>query len=226
MAAPLLDVVSVFVAPDGSGGNLLGAFLDPVEVPEHRFQSIAAELGFSETVFVTDRSRARLRIFTPTLELPLAGHPLVGTSWLLRQEGPAPSLLRPPAGELATWQEGGLTWIRALATDAPQFDLVHVESRELVERLDGAPDGGGRTVAWAWSDERAGAVRARAFLPDLGVAEDEATGAAAIRLCDGLARPIRIRQGTGSILHARPAGGGTVELGGAVRAVDRRPYDG
>lgn len=224
MAAPLLDIVRVFVAPDGRGGNLLGVLLDPGDLPEHRFQSIAAELGFSETVFVTERPRAGLRIFTPTLELPLAGHPLVGTSWLLHREGPAPSLLRPPAGEVMTWQEEGLTWVRAPAADAPEFDLLEVESTEAVEWLDGAPDGGGMTVAWAWSDERAGAIRARAFLPDLGVAEDEATGTAAIRLCDRLARRIRITQGTGSVLHARPAPGGAVDLGGAVTAVDRRRY--
>ena len=48
---------------------------------------VAAELGFSETVFVEDRESGRIRIFTPGLELPFAGHPTVGTAWLLAETG-------------------------------------------------------------------------------------------------------------------------------------------
>lgn len=221
----MFDVLRVFVAADGRGGNPLGVFLEAGAVPEPRFQSIAADLGYSETVFVTDRAEARLRIFTPALELPLAGHPLVGSSWLLHRDGPAPAVLRPPAGEVPTWQDGALTWIRARPADAPHFDFVELGSADEVERLGGAPDGGGTTVAWAWLDEVAGTLRARAFLSDYGVPEDEATGAAALRLCDLLARPVEIRQGEASVLHTRPADDGRVDLGGRVEALERRPYE-
>jgi predicted PhzF superfamily epimerase YddE/YHI9 len=220
-----LDVLRVFVGPDGRGGNPLGVFLDPAGLGGADPQRIAADLGFSETVFVDDRPSARLRIFTPSLELPLAGHPLVGTSWLLHREGPAPAVLRPPAGEVPTWQDGELTWIEARPADAPDFDLVQLESPETIDTLNGSPDGGGKTVAWAWIDEAAGAMRVRAFLPDLGVPEDEATGAAALVLCAGAARPVDIRQGLASLLHARPADGGTVAVGGRVAPVEQRPYD-
>lgn len=224
MPGAQLDVVRVFVSPDGRGGNPLGVFLDPAGLAGADPQSIAADLGFSETVFVEDLEQVRLRIFTPALELPLAGHPLVGSSWLLHRGGAGPSVLRPPAGEVPTWQEGELTWIRARPEDGPEFDLVQLDSAEAVDRLESAPDGGGRTVAWAWADERAGEVRVRAFLPDLGVPEDEATGAAALRLCAHLEREIEIRQGVGSLLYARPAFEGTVELGGRVEPVERRLY--
>ena len=100
-----LDVLRVFVAPDGRGGNPLGVFLEPGSLGDADRQRIATDLGYSETVFVDDRASARLRIFTPSLELPLAGHPLVGTSWLLHREGPAPTVLRPPAGDVPTWQD-------------------------------------------------------------------------------------------------------------------------
>lgn len=225
MPAPQLDVLRVFVAPDGQGGNPLGVFLagDTLVGSE---QPIAADLGFSETVFVYDRDSARLRIFTPAVELPLAGHPLVGTSWLLHREGPAPAVLRPPAGEVPTWESPGLTWIRADPEVAPDFDFVQLDSAEAVEALTGAPDGGGKTVAWAWSDEASGAMRVRAFLPDFGIAEDEATGAAALRLCAHVERAAEIRQGSASVLHARPSEDGRVDLGGRVEAVERRPYDG
>lgn len=209
----------------GRGGNPLGVFLDASRFSERDYQRIAAGLGFSETVFVEDQDEAQLRIFTPTLELPLAGHPLVGTSWLMHRAGAPAPVLRPPAGEVPTWQAGGTTWIRANPADAPRFDFVELGSPEEVERLAGSPDGGRTTVAWAWRDERVGSVRARAFLPDLGVPEDEATGAAALRLCALLERPLEIHQGVASRLEVRPAESGTVELGGLVEAVERRPYE-
>lgn len=220
-----LDVLRVFVGPDGHGGNSLGVFLDPDALGGADPQRIAADLGFSETVFVDDRETARLRIFTPSTELPLAGHPLVGTSWLLHREGPAPAVLRPPAGDVPTWEEAGLTWIRARPQDAPDFDFAELESAAAIDALEASPDGGGKTVAWAWVDKAAGTMRVRAFLPDLGVPEDEATGSAALRLCAGAGRPLEIRQGAASVIDARPGGDGTVAVGGRVEPVERRPYD-
>lgn len=217
-------MVRVFVSPQGEGGNPLGVFLDAGALAGADPQAIAADLGFSETVFVEDLELARLRIYTPALELPLAGHPLVGTSWLLHREGHGPAVLRPPAGEVPTWQDGEETWIRARPEDAPEFDFVELDSASAVASLESAPAGGGRTVAWAWTDETAGRIRVRAFLPDLGVPEDEATGAAALRLCARVARAVEIHQGSASVLKARPADGGTVELGGRVEPIERRAY--
>jgi predicted PhzF superfamily epimerase YddE/YHI9 len=219
-----LDVVRVFVSPGGEGGNPLGVFLDAGQLDGADPQTVAADLGFSETVFVEDLALARLRIHTPAVELPLAGHPLVGTSWVLHREGRAPAVLRPPAGEVPTWRDGEETWIRARPEDGPDFDFVELDSASAVEALEGAPDGGGRTVAWAWADEDAARIRARAFLPEYGVPEDEATGAAALRLCARVARPVEIHQGVASVLRARPANDGTVELGGRVEAIERRVY--
>lgn len=224
MTTAELHVVRVFVGPPGAGGNPLGVFLDGGSVGTDRYQPVAADLGFSETVFVEDRDEARLRIFTPALELPLAGHPLVGSSWLLHRDGPPPGVLRPPAGEVPTWEDGGHTWISADPEDAPHFDYVEMGSVADVEALTAAPDGGRTTVAWAWGDEAAGVVRARAFLPGYGIAEDEATGAAALRLCALAGRPLEIHQGRASVLHTRPAGN-RVELGGVVELDERRAYE-
>lgn len=224
MVPPELDVLRVFVSGPRRGGNPLGVFLEPGAMPASAYQRVAADLGFSETVFLESRAEARLRIFTPSRELPLAGHPLVGTSWLLHRVGPPPRTLRPPAGEVPTWQRAGLTWIRASASDSPAFDFVQLDSADAVERLAGSP-GGGTTVAWAWLDESAGVVRARAFLSEFGIVEDEATGAAALRLCAALGRPLEIRQGRASVLRTRPAADGRVDLGGEVEAVERRAYE-
>ena len=213
---PTLHVVRVFCAPDGSGGNPLGVFLNGSEIPEDRRQAVAAELGFAETVFVNDRERAEVRIFTPELELPLAGHPLVGTAWLLAHEGEPVDVLRPPAGEVGVRRERELTWVSARPEWAPHFDFVELESPDDVEALDGAPDGYGWVGLWAWIDESAGLIRERVFVPEAGIPEDEATGAAAMVLVAQLEREIEIRQGSGSVIHARTLDGGRVEVGGRV----------
>ena len=101
-----LHVLKVFVGEDGAGGNPLGVFLEGGEVPEDKRQGVAADLGLSETVSVEDPGRGALRIVTPGTELPFAGHPLVGTAWLLAEEGFEAPVLRPPAGEVPVRTEG------------------------------------------------------------------------------------------------------------------------
>lgn len=67
-------------------GNQLGVFTDARELDSETMQALARELGFSETTFVLPPERggaARVRIFTPRRELPFAGHPILGTAWVL-----------------------------------------------------------------------------------------------------------------------------------------------
>jgi trans-2,3-dihydro-3-hydroxyanthranilate isomerase len=67
-------------------GNQLAVFTDAREIPEEQLQPLAREINFSETVFVYPAAgdgHARIRIFTPTLELPFAGHPVLGTAFVL-----------------------------------------------------------------------------------------------------------------------------------------------
>ncbi len=68
-------------------GNPLAVVLCDAHPPTAVMQSLAAELGLSETVFAVQGTQPSLRIFTPTTEIPMAGHPLVGTAWVLRDEG-------------------------------------------------------------------------------------------------------------------------------------------
>ena len=218
-----LRVVKVFVGPGGSGGNRLGVFFDAADVPAARRQEIAADLGYSETVFVADAARGRLWIHTPARELPLAGHPLVGTAWLLAEQGRPVDVLRPPAGDVATWQADGRTWIRADPDLAPHFDLTPLGSVAEVDAHPGAgPDA--HLQVWAWEDEAACRVRARVFPTSMGVTEDEATGSAAMRLGQQLGRPLVIRQGVGSEIVVRPGPDGTIEVGGHVESIETRDY--
>jgi predicted PhzF superfamily epimerase YddE/YHI9 len=222
---PYFHLLNVFSDRDGEFGNALGVFLDGAAIPDPAGrQAIAADLGYSETVFVDDARRGELRIYTPATELPLAGHPLVGSAWLIARELGSCEMLRPPAGEVPTWQDGDLRWIRARADSGPAMVLRQYDSPAEVDALDGAPDGLGFVDCWAWLDEDAGLVRARVFAPDAGIHEDEATGAAALRLGEQLERAIEIRQGRGSVIHAQPGPDGTTEIGGRVVYVEARPY--
>lgn len=219
-----LHVLRVFVDEGGAGGNPLGVFLESHEVPEQDRQNVAADLGFSETVFVEDPGRGELRIFTPTTELPFAGHPLVGTAWLLAREGAGASVLRPPAGEVPTRTEDDFTYVSGQPEWAPPFEHVEFDSPATVDELTGPPNGHDLVGAWAWEDEEMGHVRARVFPLRLGIEEDEATGAHAVRLCAHLGREIKIHQGKGSLILARPRPDGTVEIGGRTELIEVRQY--
>ena len=67
-------------------GNQLAVFTDARELPEERLQPLARELNLSETVYVypgEQGGHAKIRIFTPTTEVPFAGHPTLGTAFVL-----------------------------------------------------------------------------------------------------------------------------------------------
>lgn len=210
------QVLRVFVNEDDEWGNPLGVFLDGWQVPERKRLAVAAELGFSETVFVDDRVEGRLRIYTPEVELPFAGHPTVGVAWLLAHEGAPADVLRPPAGEVWVRHVGDETYVAARPEWAPAFDYLQLSTSAEVRDL-GPLTTARNTYAWAWIDEAAGTVRARSFVPEAGIAEDEATGSAAIGLCARSGRPLVIHQGHGSVLRCQPLEDGRVELGGRAR---------
>ncbi len=217
-----VTVLRVFSAADGRGGNPLGVVVEGRAVPSGRRQAVAAELGYSETVFVDDATTGEIRIFTPAAELPFAGHPTVGTGWLLRGLGHDGSVLHCPAGDVATWQDGDLSWIRARPAWVHPITVAELPSAAAVEALAGPPPGDGSYYAWAWIDEPAGLLRSRYFVPDYGIGEDEATGAAAVMMGGLLGRPLEIRQGVGSVLYVLPGPDGTVEVGGRVDALGER----
>ena len=219
-----LHVLRVFCGPDGTAGNALGVVLDGGAYPaREQRQQLARELGFSETVFVDDPASGRVDIYTPSARLPFAGHPLVGTSWLLRDHGCTVDLLRPEAGDVPAWQDGDFHWIRGRAEWASGRRTRQYASVAEVDALTVPPPGTGWLYAWSWSDEPSGSVRTRGF-PGRGdgIDEDEATGAAAVVLTAELGRALDIRQGVGSQILTRPGADDTVEVGGRVVPVELR----
>jgi trans-2,3-dihydro-3-hydroxyanthranilate isomerase len=78
-------VVCDVVTDTALTGNQLAVFTDARELPEERLQELAREMNFSETVFVypSEDAHAKIRIFTPAAELPFAGHPTLGSAFVL-----------------------------------------------------------------------------------------------------------------------------------------------
>ncbi|WP_433656285.1 PhzF family phenazine biosynthesis protein [Nocardia sp. CA-128927] len=214
------DVLRVFCGADGRHGNHLGVVRDGAAIPaEAERQAFARKLGFSETVFIDDPERGVIDIYTPTLRLPFAGHPCVGSAWLLD----VPTLVT-QAGVVGTRSDGEFTWIAAQADWAPPRTLRQYDSAAEVDALP-IPEPGDWIYAWAWQDETAGQIRARAF-PGRGdgIDEDEATGAAALLLTASLARPLHISQGRGSRIVTAPQPNGQIEVGGRVRLETKPEY--
>jgi trans-2,3-dihydro-3-hydroxyanthranilate isomerase len=114
-----IRVVDVFTEKP-LAGNQLAVVLDGRGISSELMQRIASEMNFSETTFVLppdDASHAaKVRIFTPVGELPFAGHPTIGTAWVLAHEGVVADgavefVLEEKVGPVAVRRDGNSIWM-------------------------------------------------------------------------------------------------------------------
>jgi predicted PhzF superfamily epimerase YddE/YHI9 len=215
-----VTVLRVFTDEDGNFGNPLGVVDASQAAPAER-QRIAAQLGYSETIFIDvpnpGSTTAHARIYTPATELPFAGHPTVGASWWLRDRGTPVKTLQVPAGLVQVTYEDDVTAVSARSEWAPEFAIYDLESTD--ELFDADPDDYPDDIQnylWTWTDRERGAIRSRMFAANLGVPEDEATGAAAVRITDYLSRDLTIVQGKGSVILTSWSPEGWVRVAGRV----------
>jgi trans-2,3-dihydro-3-hydroxyanthranilate isomerase len=126
-------VVSVFTkAKEGPlrSGNPLAVFPDPGDLTSDQMQAVSRTLNLSETTFVTGihRDSYDVRIFTPQEELPFAGHPTIGTAWVLRHLGVLGGDAieqRSDAGPTPVRTDGDRLWLRR--SGEPGEDLARRE---------------------------------------------------------------------------------------------------
>jgi trans-2,3-dihydro-3-hydroxyanthranilate isomerase len=220
------------------GGNQLAVFLDGRGLEAGEMQAIAKEMNFAESTFILPAEQpgtdVRMRIFTPGEELPMAGHPTIGSTFALARTG----MIRPdrkgivfglgigPTPVSLTWKNKALTFawmtqrtptfgevisdragaaaalglspaavtstglpVQVVSCGVPflfvplatrrAVDTASVDRAALTAFLQSA-DGGARAV-FIFSPERGrdkATAYSRMFAPDLGVAEDPATGGA------------------------------------------------
>ncbi len=118
--------VNVFAEDDQYSGNPLAVFVVPKGMKAGEMQKIAQELDFAETSFICDFEEAtgchQARTFTPRGEVPFAGHPALGTAFVikhfLRKETPGIKLSLPAGEVTVTAAEDGLMWMDMLP---PEF---------------------------------------------------------------------------------------------------------
>ncbi|MDH3729915.1 MAG: PhzF family phenazine biosynthesis protein [Acidimicrobiia bacterium] len=204
----MTDVRVLRVFTRGSeGGNHLGVVEDAIHLDAAAMQSLASFLGYSETIFFDD---THVRIFTPTAEMPFAGHPIVGAAWTLGEgRDGASGTLTIEIGEVSYSIVDGVPWVTLrqpgsvteITSDrATPLDLPAPERTWLVElplpylvmeyaNVDDVASAKPDMAAMAALDpqvyifaEGFDSVRARFFAPALGVDEDPATGSAAVAL--------------------------------------------
>lgn len=118
-------IVDVF-AEKKYAGNQLAVFLDADVLSAEEMQKIAREINFAESTFIIkiqpEKNYASIRIFTPEHEMQFAGHPVIGTSWVLMNKifknQPEKITLSVPIGEIQVHKSGDLVWLQAAQ---PQF---------------------------------------------------------------------------------------------------------
>lgn len=200
-----IERVRVFTDEAGRHGNPLAIVVNGARHDDASALRIAAAAGASETVFIDDADTGRVRIYVPRARVPLAGHPLVGTAWYLRHAGMDVERLLTDAGPVDVSADGhGATIVSAAGRGVP-WVTTRLGDTAAVDAADASGEAR-HDYVWAWIDEKAGSVRARAFASVSGTREDEATGGAALQLAAELGRALRITQGRGSIIDVVPRG--------------------
>lgn len=204
-------VIRVFTR-NGAGGNHLGVVEDVSGLDTEKMQSIAAELAFSETVFIDAEPDGvpLTRIFTPEMEMPFAGHPLVGAAWvMLGKDARAIDRLRCGIGEVRIRRDGDLMWVDApifpgnagvdessfavqvglqepvsswRVTMPLDYRMVELPTEEDVSRVQPDTTAFGDAHGLTVFAHHGEHVRMRFFIPEAGIEEDPATGSAAVAL--------------------------------------------
>ncbi|GGF25672.1 PhzF family phenazine biosynthesis protein [Flavobacterium limi] len=122
-------------------GNQLAVFLDAENLSSEEMQKIAREINFAESTFVTkldkENNKAEIKIFTPSQEMMFAGHPVIGTSWVLMNKifdnSPDEIKLNVPIGPIAIHYKEDLIWLKAAQ---PKFwDIFSKEDFTLFSNL-------------------------------------------------------------------------------------------
>ena len=118
---PTMDctIVDVF-AERPLAGNQLAVVRGCAHLDDAAMHAIAREMNFSETTFVLEEGvdEARVRIFTPVRELPFAGHPTLGTAWVLGRDRSAYTLDLPAGRVEVSFESDGIVWM-----EPPPVDL-------------------------------------------------------------------------------------------------------
>lgn len=143
MTSHRFRILNVFTDPASSSlsGNALAVFEDGTSLSDAQMQALALQMNLSETTFLlpSKTATARVRIFTPTFEMPFAGHPTLGTAHVVRA-------LKSSGDEVTLEMQAGLIPVSAkgdawtLKANAPKARPAEATRAELAQMLGVAED--------------------------------------------------------------------------------------
>jgi predicted PhzF superfamily epimerase YddE/YHI9 len=212
--------IKIFVDSDGNFGNPVGIIHDlDRNIPEAMRQQIAIKSGFSEVVFLNSIKPANVSIFSPTRQIPFAGHALVGAAYYFR------TVLMQNITEITSMDqpikasyESDKTWVESDISILPSWNLKQLSNATKIDQLSSEESQQlQHTFVWAYIDKHAGLIRARTFAPDWKIAEDEANGSGSMLLAHQLNQSLTIYHGKGSVIFVKPIDDTHITVGGAVK---------
>jgi predicted PhzF superfamily epimerase YddE/YHI9 len=209
----------VFTDKNGNYGDAASIVIDEGRhIDDTNRQQLARELNTGETIFINDLAAADISVVHPQGEIGFAGVGVVAAAQLLAKlRGKPTEHMRSRDGDIATWQEGDITWARGPLAIMPPWNYKQLNSAEVVEqiKLEETKDWQ-HTMAWAWIDKTKGLIRARTFAADWDIPEAQGNGSGSMMLAAKLGRPIEIKHGQGSVIFAKPADNDCADIGGTV----------
>jgi len=131
-------ILNVFTDGDNPfSGNPLCVFEDAEGLSDNDMQALARQLNLSETTFITPGTvgvSANVRIFTPSYEMPFAGHPTLGTAYVVRELSSARDsvLLRMPAGDIPVRVADDVWTLQANAPVSYRVDVSHSDLTAMI----------------------------------------------------------------------------------------------
>jgi len=131
-------ILNVFTDGDNPfSGNPLCVFEDAEGLSDNDMQALARQLNLSETTFITPGTvgvSANVRIFTPSYEMPFAGHPTLGTAYVVRELSSAGDsvLLRMPAGDIPVRVADDMWTLQANAPVSYRVDVSHSDLTAMI----------------------------------------------------------------------------------------------
>ena len=144
-------ILNVFTDGDNPfSGNPLCVFEDAEGLSDNDMQALARQLNLSETTFITPGTvgvSANVRIFTPSYEMPFAGHPTLGTAYVVRELSSAGHsvVLRMPAGDIPVRVADDVWTLQANAPVSYRVDVSHSDLTAMI----GLPADRGRARTYA-----------------------------------------------------------------------------
>lgn len=216
----MISIFKVFTNEKGLYGNKVAIIPDEkskINTTERR--RLCRKLKLSEAVFINNLKNNNISIFSPTGEIPFAGHAVLGTAFYLDEIKKAETkIINCLGNKIVIYHNNSLIWAKADFKILPHWIFRKCKSKFKVEKIRLTQTKTYKhCFVWAWEDYQKKIIRARTFAPDWLIPEDEANGSGSLVLASKLKRNIKIIHGKGSVIFANYLNNKAGKIGGRVR---------